>query len=113
MMMCLLPHQFAWAMVASYETHSAHDTDVHFGHHEHHSLTTNADQPSDTTQSTDTNNAQNHLHLGFLHLSCGELITYAQPVFEQQTNHFVTPYKFSYYSPPSAQPERPNWALLV
>jgi hypothetical protein len=113
LMMCLLPYQFAWAMVASYDTHGAHDTDVHFGHHEHVALSNDANQSADTSQSTDSNSTQNHLHLGFLHLSCGELIDHALPVFEQQTIHFVTPYTFSYYSPPSAQPERPNWASLV
>jgi hypothetical protein len=113
LMMCLLPYQFAWAMVASYDTHGAHDTAVHFGHHEHLVLTSDANQSSDTNQSTDSETSKNHLHLGFFHLSCGELIGHDLPKFEQQTIHFVTLYTFSYYSPPSSQPERPNWTTLV
>ena len=113
LMMCLLPYQFAWAMVASYDTHGAHDNDVHFGHHEHLITSLQPVMVDDTNQSTDSNTTENHLHLGFFHLSCGELMSHLLPVFEQQAVHFVTPYTFSYYSPPSAQPERPNWASLV
>ncbi len=113
LMMCLLPYQFAWAMVASYDTHGVQDTDVHFGHHEHVALADDVNQSPDANQSTDLNSTQNHLHLGFLHLSCGELIGHTLPVFEQQAIHFVTPYTFSYYSPPNSQPERPNWTSLV
>ena len=35
LMMCLLPYQFAWSMVANYDTHGVKDTGVHFGHHAH------------------------------------------------------------------------------
>lgn len=111
-----MPYQFAWAMVASYDTHGAQDTDVHFGHHEHYDHQDYADlSASDSEQSNkrDAKNLETHLHLGFFHLSCGELIGYVLPVFEQQATQAVTPYLFANLSPPTYQPERPNWRLTV
>ncbi len=120
LMMCLLPYQFAWAMVASYDTHGAHDTEVHFGHHEHYYYQDYADLSEsgselnpDHSNTRDAKNLETHLHLGFFHLSCGELISYVLPVFEQQATQAITPYLFAYHSPPTYQPERPNWLSAV
>ncbi len=112
-MLFLLPLQYTWAMVAGYDTHDAQDTEVHFGHHEHYAdvLTSNTD--SNQPNNPETKNLDSHVHLGFFHLSCGELIGYALPVFEQQALQMTTPYLFTYHSPPSYQPERPNWVSLV
>jgi hypothetical protein len=118
LMLFLLPLQYTWAMVASYDMHDAQDNEVHFGHHEHHvdalSSDAHSNQPDNqTTKNQSTKNLDNHLHLGFFHLSCGELIDYALPEFEQQVVQVTTPYLFTYHSPPSYQLERPNWAPLV
>lgn len=111
LMMCLLPYQFAWAMVVNYDTHGAHDTEVHFGHHEYDVSLSEADSGQSNTR--DVKNLDTHLHLGFFHLSCGELISYVLPVFEQQATQAITPYLFAYHSPPTYQPERPNWLAVV
>jgi hypothetical protein len=113
-MLFLLPLQYTWAMVASYDLHDAQDTEVHFGHHEHPADENHIDH-IDLSGDEETNKqaANCHVHLGFSHLSCSELIGYALPVFDQQAVHLSTPYLFTYHSSPSYQPERPNWALLV
>ena len=114
-MLFLLPLQYTWAMVASYDTHDAQDTEVHFGHHEHNTNTSlfDLDIDSNLPENQDTQNLDSHVHLGFFHLSCGDLIGYALPVFEQQALQMTTPYLFTYRSPPNYQPERPNWVSLV
>ena len=114
-MLFLLPLQYTWAMVASYDTHDAQDTEVHFGHHEHYSdfWAVNLEPKSNQPDNQDTKSLESHLHLGFFHLSCGELIGYSLPVFDQQALLVITPYLFTYHSPPSYEPERPNWAPLV
>lgn len=114
----LLPLQYTWAMVASYDTHDAQDhdtqdTEIHFGHHEHYSDVLTSDANSNQPDSQDAENLNSHLHLGFFHLSCGELNGNVIPQFEQLTVHNITPYLFVYHSPPTFQPERPNWLLAV
>ena len=113
LMLCLLPLQYTWAMVASYDMHDAHDTETHFGHHEHDADASTSDANSSQPDNQDIKKLDSHLHLGFFHLSCGELIGYVMPMFEQQTTQVTTPYLFTYHSPPNYHPERPNWAPLV
>ena len=114
-MLFLLPLQYTWAMVASYDMHDAQDTQLHFGHHEHFTDVSISDIDVNLNQSNnqDTKKLDGHLHLGFFHLSCGELIGYAMPLFEQHAAHMTTPYLLACHSPPSYLPERPNWAVLV
>ncbi len=139
LMMCLMPYQFAWAMVASYDTHGVKDTGVHFGHHAHEldavdiNLTQldlaqaelaqlksvqidlvqlnaplNADQ-----NDMDTSTSKNHVHYGLFHMSCGELLYQALPVFEPIGSHFLSQYLFSYPAPISNALDRPNWSASV
>ena len=124
LMMCLLPYQYAWSMVASYDTHGARDTGEHFGHHAHEvdavkidltqldlakiSDTLNADQ-----NDSDTSTSKNHVHYGLFHMSCGELIYQALPVFEPIGTHFSSQYLFSYHAPISNALDRPNWSASV
>ena len=139
LMMCLLPYQFAWAMVASYDTHGVRDAGEHFGHHAHEldaveiNLTAldlvQADlaqlksaqldlvQLSDTLNSdqndSDTSTSKNHVHYGLFHMSCGELLYQALPVFEPIGSHFSSQYLFSYHAPVCNALDRPNWAAPV
>lgn len=112
LMMCLLPYQFAWAMVASYDTHSKQDTQAHFGHHEHQSIdshTDNTDLANDNKSDTKTQTTKTHEHFGFLHMSSGELLSHDLPIFAPEAKQLSFQYLFTYYSPPNYQPERPNW----
>lgn len=139
LMMCLLPYQFAWAMVASYDTHGVRDAGEHFGHHAHEldaveiNLTSldlvQADlaqlkstqldlvQLSDTLNAnqndSDTSTSKNHVHYGLFHMSCGELLYQALPVLESIGSHFSSQYLFSYHAPVSNTLDRPNWSAPV
>ena len=116
LMICLLPYQFAWAMVAGYDTHDAQDTQAHFGHHEHQATenhTDSIDLAGDNEGDTNTQTAKSHVHCGFLHLSCGEVLSHDLPIFVSETKQFSIQYLFTYHSPPNYQPERPNWISPV
>ena len=134
LMMCLLPYQFAWSMAATYDTHGVKDTGVHFGHHAHEVDAVEIDltqldlaqadltqldlvQLSDTLNAdqndSDTSTSKNHVHYGLFHMSCGELIYQALPVFEPIGSHFSSQYLFSYHAPISNALDRPNWSASV
>ena len=129
LMMCLLPYQFAWSMVASYDTHGVKDAGVHFGHHEHQVDAVEIDlTPLDLAQAdlakisetlntgqndSDTSTSKNHVHYGLFHMSCGELLYQALPVFEPIGSHFSSQYLFSYHAPVSNALDRPNWSAPV
>ena len=129
LMMCLLPYQFAWAMVASYDTHGVSDTGEHFGHHAHEVDAVKIDlipldmvqadlvQLSDTLNAnqndSDTSSSKNHVHYGLFHMSCGELLYQVLPVFEPIGSHFSRQYLFSYHAPVSNALDRPNWSAPV
>ena len=139
LMMCLLPYQFAWAMVASYDTHGVKDTGVHFGHHAHEADAVKIDitpldlvqadlaqlelvqadlvQLSDTLNAnqndSDTSTSKNHVHYGLFHMSCGELMYQTLPVFEPIGSHFSSQYLFSYPAPVSNALDRPNWSASI
>lgn len=124
LMMCLLPYQFAWSMVATYDTHGVKDTGTHFGHHAHHVDAVEIDlaqldlvQLSDTLNTgqndSDTSTSKNHVHYGLFHMSCGELMYQALPVFEPIGSHFSSQYLFSYHASVSNTLDRPNWSAPV
>lgn len=138
LMMCLLPYQYAWSMVATYDTHGSSDTGVHFGHHAHEVDAVKIDltpldlvpditqldlvqadlvQLSDTLNAdqndSDTSTSKNHVHYGLFHMSCGELLYQALPVFEPIGSHFSSQYLFSYHAPISSALDRPNWSAAV
>ena len=116
LMMCLLPYQFAWAMVASYDTHGAQDTQAHFGHHEHQiaqSHTDNTDLADNNKSDKNTQTAKIHDHFGFLHMSSSEILNHDLPIFVSEAKQFSIQYLFTYHSPPNYQPERPNWIAPV
>lgn len=116
LMMCLLPHQFAWAMVASYDTHGLLDTQVHFGHHEHQVQDSDADKHDSTDNAQSDKNTQKakiHEHFGFSHMSSGELLSHDLPIFVSEAKQFLIQYLFNHHSPPTYQPERPNWLAAV
>lgn len=116
LMMCLLPYQFAWAMVASYDTHSEQDTQAHFGHHGHQATenhTDSIDLVGDNEGDANTRAAKNHVHCGFLHLSCSELLSHDLPSFTPESNQYSNQYLFNYPSPLANALERPNWAAPI
>lgn len=139
-MMFLLPHQYAWAMVANYDVH---DTDhhnaerhnssqqhrTHFGHHEHHAnieddngnvvavidsglINLGDDVKSQASDSNSKQSHHTHVHYGFCHLSCGEVLTYHLPVFEATSVQFLSQYSLAYQAPISNTPYRPKWLPL-
>lgn len=115
-MLFLLPLQYTWAMVASYDTHGVQDIQAHFGHHEHQSSDNHSDIDDLTDNSKndkDTQNANIHDHYGFLHMSSGEVLSHDLPFFLSAPNRFSTEYLLSYRSSPSFQPDRPNWPAAV
>ena len=70
--------------------------------------TLNADQ-----NDNDTSTSKNHVHYGLFHMSCGELMYQALPVFESIGSHFSSQYLFSYHAPVSNALDRPNWSAPV
>ncbi|HYN54924.1 MAG TPA: hypothetical protein VES38_09485 [Methylotenera sp.] len=134
-MMFLLPHQYAWAMAANYDAHDVCEKreqaeQAHFGHHVHQvnlvDLNINIeDSNSDTkakasdnqvltNQSTTSNQSTNsHIHHGFCHLSCGEVLSYSLPVFEALSVQFLSQYSLVYHAPTSHVLDRPKWLQLI
>ena len=139
-MLFLLPFQYTWAMVASYDTHGKHDNQAHFGHHEHpianHELASsestshklksivlksieangsvdNVAHPHNKQDNSDKQAAQNHVHYGFCHLSCGEVLGYDLPSFDQSRPILASHYLFNYHSPPANTLDRPNRITLA
>ena len=121
-MLFLLPLQYAWAMAANYDTHNAQDSQAHFGHHEHpsseshHDTTvfdTTDDLADDNKSDTNTQPAKCHIHCGFLHLSCAEVLSHGLPGFTPETNLYLNQYAFNYPSPPTNALERPNWLAAL
>ncbi len=123
-MMFLLPHQYAWAMVANYDVHdiNQHNTQArqsHFGHHEHNTNSSDikshiADEKSSDLDNKDANNqaSDNHVHCGFSHLSCGEVLSYSLPIFEATNVQFLSQYSLVYHAPTSNVLDRPKWTQL-
>jgi hypothetical protein len=120
-MLFLLPLQYTWAMAANYDIHNAQDSEAHFGHHEHqssenHHNTTDldtSDLADDNEGDTNTQTAKCHIHCGFLHLSCAEVLSHDLSIFAPESKKFSIQYLFNYHSPPIYQPERPNWLAAV
>ena len=116
LMLFLLPLQYTWAMVASYDTHGAQDTQAHFGHHEHQATenhTDSIDLAGDNEGNANTQTAKIHDHFGFSHMSSGEVLSHDLPIFVSEAKQFSIQYLFTYHSPPNYQPERPNWITPV
>lgn len=115
-MLFLLPLQYTWAMVSSYDSHNLQDVQAHFGHHEHQPVD-NHNGNIDLTNVQDSDksiqSAQNHVHYGFFHLSCGEMLGHELPIFGSTNSQLLSYYLFNYDAPPSYQPDRPNWIAAV
>ena len=103
---------------------------AHFGHHEHHANIQDAEgnvvavidsglinlDDDVKSQSLDSNSKQSHhthVHYGFCHLSCGEVLTYRLPVFEATSIQFLSQYSLVYQAPTSNTPYRPKWLPLT
>ncbi len=118
--MFLLPLQMTWAAVANYETHTTHESDDHFGHHEHQvdtadmaSVDTSDDEASDKNLNVDKANTINHVHYGFTHLSGDIEFSQYLPNFSPQIYRYLSLYLFSYHAPPASALERPNWFAAI
>lgn len=120
-MLFLLPLQYSWAMVASYDAHVTQNAQAHFGHHEHQALDSHAlDSHADNNDLADndksdknTQKAKIHDHFGYSHLSSGELLSCNLPTFTSEAKQFSIQYLFTYFSSPNYHPERPNWPAFV
>lgn len=120
-MIFLLPHQYAWAMVANYDVHDIHQHNTHavqphFGHHEHHTslndVIVHADDKESQALDNKNVNSQadgNHVHYGFSHLSCGEVLSYSLPIFEAANVQFLSQYSLVYHAPTANTLDRPKW----
>ena len=123
-----------WAAVANYDIHSIHDASTHFGHHEHQSsdhgvIDTDKDSvkkdsfqqdnvkkdnvKKDNVADDSAGKLKNHVHYGFLHLSCGVTLGQYLPDFAPEDNQYTNHYLFNYHSPPSNTLDRPNWFTPV
>ncbi len=119
-MLFLLPLQYTWAIAANYDIHNAQDSQAHFGHHEHQTTLNHKanhsdiiDLASDNEGDTNKKTAKCHVHCGFLHLSCLELLSHDLPSFTSEANQYLNQYAFNYQSPPTHALERPNWLSVV
>ena len=110
LMLFLLPLQYTWAMVASYDIHGAQETQAHFGHHEHQATEGHAEK---NKSDKNTQTAKIHDHFGFSHMSSCEVLSHDFPIFVSEAKQFSIQYLFTYHSPPNYQPERPNWISPV
>jgi hypothetical protein len=114
LMLFLLPFQYTWAMVTNYDTHDAEGSQAHFGHHghqtseNHHDATDLADD-----NESGTHTSINHDHFGFLHISCGEVLSHDLPIFVPESKQFSIQYFFNPHPPPANALERPNWVAAV
>jgi hypothetical protein len=130
MMMFLLPYQYAWAMVVTYDVHdtnhySSQVSEVHFGHHIHSQDLHNEDLLSEDLthvhnkfehkDSKDTTNQEcgKHFHSGFSHLSCGELLNASLLIFEVHVVQYINQYALVYQSPTPYALERPKWLQSI
>lgn len=121
MLIFLLPLQATWAAVANYDTQDVHDSSAHFGHHEHQAIDHNEANIDIIINNTDQDSApdvsidglKNHIHYGFIHLSCGVGLTQCLPVFAPDDNQYTNSYLFNYHSPPDNTLDRPNWTMPV
>ena len=117
-MLFLLPLQYTWAMVASYDAHgnkhNSQNSSTHFGHHEHPAgnlLTSKL--LNDDNDSSSEKAPHQHDHYGYSHLSCLELLSHHLPCFTAKAEQFLTQYDSYYHAPPSHALERPNWFAAV
>lgn len=122
LMLFLLPLQYSWALAADYDMHNELDTHTHFGHHEHPSFENHHDTADlditdnlagDNESDTNTQTTKNHDHFGFIHLSCGEVLSRDLPSFPPESKQFSIQHLFNNDSPPTYQLERPNWLAAV
>ena len=115
-MLFLLPLQYSWAMVSSYDAHVTQDAQAHFGHHEHQAVESHIEKNDLADHDKSDKNTQKvkiHDHFGYLHLSSGELLSYNLPTFTSEAKQFSIQYLFTYFSSPNYHPERPNWPAFV
>ena len=117
-MMFLLPYQYAWALVASYDVHGAdqHNEQVdesHFGNHEHQSNVMNTKANTDKAHPISNSQNNSHDHYGFFHLTCGEMLNSDLPVFEVTGDQFLSQYSLVYHDPTSNVLDRPKWSYLI
>jgi hypothetical protein len=106
LMLCLLPLQVSWAVVADYCGHEQDKATHHFGHHddEHKAV---SDTPDDGKQPGTSGIGHDHCHLsGFL----GILSTFTLTAHElSQPSLHCGDCPFSHLAPD--QPERPKWSV--
>ena len=121
MLIFMLPFQATWAAVANYDVQSVHDSSHHFGHHEHQSIDIedakiDPDKDSlanDNIADVGTESFKDHVHYGFIHLSCDVGLSQCLPVFALEDHQYTNSNLFNYHSPPINTLDRPNWSIPV
>lgn len=102
LMLCLLPLQVSWAIMAGYCSHE-HGPAHHFGHHDQHKAA--SDIPDDGKQPAKSGVGHDHCHLpGFLGILTAFTLTTNDL---SQSCMLGDDCVFSRVAPD--QPERPNW----
>jgi hypothetical protein len=119
-MMFLLPYQYAWAMVVTYDVHdtnhySSQVSEVHFGHHVHSENPTHVKIEFENKDSQEPANQEcgKHFHSGFSHLSCGELLNASLLIFEMPVVQYINQYSLAYKAPTPYTLERPKWLQSI
>jgi len=107
LLLVFLPLQFSWAAVAGYCQHETGVAAQHFGHHEHQHHADDADS-SDTKALGGGIDAD----CAACHASCAAALTGIAtilPIAATFVDHPWPPAVLA--SPPTGQPERPNWSV--
>lgn len=110
LLLVFLPFQFSWAALASYCQHETGTAAQHFGHHEHVHQANSGDNGQDTQNPI----AGIDSDCTACHASCVTALVGCTPPLHIVTIAIDLPWPpDSLTSPPSEQPERPNWSVLT
>lgn len=107
-LLLLLPLQFSWAVAASYCQHETTAAAKHFGHHAHEHAG-DADEAADGKLPGAIDNDCGACHAGCL----AAIVDTDAQTLALPTESFAGWQPAPPASPPSAQPERPNWRVLA
>lgn len=110
LLLVLLPLQSVWAAAAAYCQHETGAGAQHFGHHEHKHHQGSAD----TSNSSDVPSFAVDADCAVCHAVCAAATVDVPSLVVDISRPAITPwYLHAPVSPPTAQPERPNWSFPV
>ena len=108
-LLVFLPFQFSWAAVAGYCQHETGAAAQHFGHHEHKHQSEGADSADAKALGGGIDG-----DCAACHASCAAALTGIAAAPLMATTFIDHPWHpGALASPPTVQPERPNWSVLA